>query len=454
MKVRELAAMGLAAVLAAGSLTGCSGGGAVQTEAAKMESAKTEAAGNASGEASSEESSQQAAGDTVLRVYLMKTQWIDAMDQVKAMYLSENPQIKDIEFEIVHSGNYWDNLKGKLASEDMPDIIQMNPGNVLRDWSLHLLALDDMDVLDELNENSVKDGNIDGTQYLVPMGIEGFGIAYNMKLLNSAGVEEVPKTWDELVTACEMLEKAGIQPFVNHYKETNLTFVKHFSMLPALYMDDSRAFLDEMLAGKDMNLPENEYYNKYMDFLDLTMKYGNQDAINVDSNTAQNIFFSEQAAMITDEGSWMTPSINSTNQELAGYVAQGAIPLTNEPERNQLSIFATNLCISATSKHAEEAKKFISWFVSDPECLDFMMKEVANMPAAKSVTVDPAVLGLLAEDVKEYIDEDMAAVYLGPYIPDETYTDTGALFQKYIAGMIDRSECLTGFNKLWMEAAK
>lgn len=453
MKLKKLAAMGLASVIAAGSMMGCSGGTKTQTETTK---AQPEASGQetaATEKPSADETKQEAAGDVVLRVNLMKTQWIDAMDSVKEMYLAKNPQIKDIEFEIVHSGNYWDNLKGKLASEDMPDIVQMNPGNVLRDWSPHLLPLDGMDVLKDLNDSSVKDGSLDGKQYLVPMGIEGFGIAYNMKLLNSVGVEKVPETWDELVDVCEKLQAAGIQPFVNHYKETNLTFVKHFSLLPALYMDDSRAFLGDMLAGKDMNLPENEYYGNYMDFLELTMKYGNQDAINVDSNTAQNIFFSEKAAMITDEGSWMTPSINSTNPELAGYVAQGAVPLTNDPKRNKLSIFATNLAVSATSKHAEEAKKFISWFVSDPECLDFMMKEVANMPAAKAAEVDPAVLGLLAEDVKGYMDRDMAAVYLGPYVPDETYTDTGALFQKFIAGLIDREECLKNFNQLWVDAA-
>lgn len=453
MKLKKLAAMGLISAMAAGIMMGCSGGSTASTQAGneKSEAAKPE---ESSKETESAKQSETSPGDTVLRVYLYKTQWIDAMDKVKEMYLAKNPQVKDIEFEIVHSGNYWDNLKGKLASEDMPDIMQMNPGNILKDWSPHLLPLNDLDVLGELNESSVQDGNLDGSQYLVPMGIEGFGIAYNMKLLNSAGVQEVPKTWDELVDACEKLEAAGIQPFVNHYKETNLTFVKHFSMLSPLYMDDTKSFLDDMLAGKDMNLPENEYYNKFMDFLDLTMKYGNQDAINVDSNTAQNIFFSEQAAMISDEGSWMTPSINSTNPELAGYVAQGAIPLTNDEKRNKLSIFATNLCVSATSKNAEEAKKFISWFVSDPECLDFMMNEVANMPAAKSVQVDPEVLGLLAEDVKDYIDAGMASVYLGPYIPDETYTDTGALFQKYIAGMIERNECLTKYNQLWIDASK
>lgn len=420
---------------------------------AAPEAAGTETAAPAESEQTSQPAeaaeTEAPAGDIVLRVSLMKTQWVDAMEEVKAMYLAENPQIKDIEFEIIHSGNYWDNLKGKLASENLPDIMQMNLGGILQDWSPYLMPLNGLEVLSQFDDTAIEAGTIDGNEYLVPMGAEGFGIVYNMRLLEQVGVTEIPNTFSELVSLCEKLDAAGIQPFVNHYKEANLTFVSHFGAIALVAKDDGMAFMNQLKSAEGVDLSNDAEYHDYLDFLDLTMKYGNQDAVNVDSNTAQNIFMTEGAAMITDEGSWMTPSIAATNPDLLNYVTQGAIPLTDDPSDTKLCTFTTDLCINKDTKYPEEAKKFVSWFVSDPDVLDYMANTVANMSANKNATVDPEVLGHLARDVKAYMDSGMSLIHYGYYIPDEIKTDLGALGQKYISGVITQDEFLKTYADLF-----
>jgi multiple sugar transport system substrate-binding protein/raffinose/stachyose/melibiose transport system substrate-binding protein len=50
----------------------------------------------------------------------------------------------------------------------------------------------------------------DGKRYLVPIGYHYAGIFYNPKVMKDAGIETMPKTWDDLLAACKTLKAKGV----------------------------------------------------------------------------------------------------------------------------------------------------------------------------------------------------------------------------------------------------
>lgn len=53
----------------------------------------------------------------------------------------------------------------------------------------------------------------DGKRYLVPIGFHYAGFFFNPKVMNDAGITEMPKNWDDLVAACQTLKAKGIDAF-------------------------------------------------------------------------------------------------------------------------------------------------------------------------------------------------------------------------------------------------
>jgi len=66
-----------------------------------------------------------------------------------------------------------------------------------------------------LAANTDDSGNI----YGVPLTLIAWIMAYNLKLMNEAGVEKLPITWEEQISACQKLKDSGITPIVYANKE-------------------------------------------------------------------------------------------------------------------------------------------------------------------------------------------------------------------------------------------
>ncbi|MEM8862477.1 MAG: extracellular solute-binding protein, partial [Chloroflexota bacterium] len=67
---------------------------------------------------------------------------------------------------------------------------------------------------DEVFPAGVKElSSFNGKQYFVPQAIQWNGIFFRADVMEAAGVEP-PETWDELLAACDVLNEAGIIPFV------------------------------------------------------------------------------------------------------------------------------------------------------------------------------------------------------------------------------------------------
>jgi raffinose/stachyose/melibiose transport system substrate-binding protein len=141
-------------------------------------------------------------------------------ETLAAEYMEANPNVT---IEITHLENeaFKERLATVMQAGDPPDIFQSWGGGVmwnyaeaglLRDITPELTA-DDSAWKDSFSTQAALDlYSYDSAYYGIPMTFGVVGVWYNTRLFAEAGIESTPQTWEEFLTAVQMLKDAGITP--------------------------------------------------------------------------------------------------------------------------------------------------------------------------------------------------------------------------------------------------
>jgi multiple sugar transport system substrate-binding protein len=107
---------------------------------------------------------------------------------------------------------YWDALATTTAANDSPDVIQMDElylaSYAERGSLLDLAEADEFLDTAKFDKESLKTGQVDGTQYAMPIGITVLSSIVNADLFEEYGVElpdDATWTWDDYATVAEEL---------------------------------------------------------------------------------------------------------------------------------------------------------------------------------------------------------------------------------------------------------
>ena len=122
----------------------------------------------------------------------------------------ENPDIK-VNLEV----QSWDNLEKvvstKIQANDAPDIYNGGPfaGFVGDDLLYPVKDVVSKDTYSDFQDAFLKNAEVDGTAYALPLIASARALFVNNALLQQAGVTEAPKTWDELLDAATKVSALG-----------------------------------------------------------------------------------------------------------------------------------------------------------------------------------------------------------------------------------------------------
>lgn len=137
-----------------------------------------------------------------------------ATEEIIAAFEEENPDI-DVVPDFTDWDGYWNKLSTSVAAGDTPDVMTQEERyvsdyatrGVLADLSE--LAID----TSKIDDTILAGGQIEGTQYALPTGINAYAIIANPAVFEKAGVEipdDTTWTWEEYVeTANAISEGAG-----------------------------------------------------------------------------------------------------------------------------------------------------------------------------------------------------------------------------------------------------
>ncbi|MBQ7480653.1 MAG: extracellular solute-binding protein, partial [Lachnospiraceae bacterium] len=107
---------------------------------------------------------------------------------------------------------YYTALNAKVDAGQTPDVFIVSPGPNLTTYVAPGVAADLTDYLadgwkDTFSSDAVfAQQTYDGKIYAVPLNIAAACVFYNKDIFKEAGAE-VPKTWDDLLAACEKIKE-------------------------------------------------------------------------------------------------------------------------------------------------------------------------------------------------------------------------------------------------------
>ncbi|MDD2956985.1 MAG: extracellular solute-binding protein [Lachnospiraceae bacterium] len=393
------------------------------------------------GTASAEESSEE---PVTLTFFHYKSEWADAFQEVFDA-LEADCNIRVVQ-ESASSTVYFETLQAKLISGEMPDIFHMLVGKSNFDaWNTECADLSGEEWVSKVPSSIIEMCDYDGKLLAMPLAMEGYSIAYNKDLFAQAGIEELPTTITELREACEKLEAAGIQPFVNAYTDV-AHVVRRMFTTPFAHRENAMEYFNDVLEnGGDFT--QDASFNAYYDFLDLTMEYGNEDALTMDFNTERSAFINGEAAMVAGEGMWMKSIAENAGID----INMGLMPILtsdNEEIENVLFNIPQSFCVYNGSEHVEEAKIALNYMLTS-DAADKFFTVMGAYPAYSESSVDISAMGDMAMDFQSYLDEDKTFVMFGPSFPAAAQEDIFASVQKYLAGKCTREESLQEITDSW-----
>ena len=139
-----------------------------------------------------------------------------AFEAVVAQFKKENPGT-DVTFNVYDHESYKQSIRNWLTSAP-PDVVLWYTGNRMRQLSSAGLLADVSDlwtpaIKAQFPAKAIENTTDHGKQYGVPYSTYQWGLYYRADILGKNGVAPIA-TWNEMLSACDKLRGAGLNPIV------------------------------------------------------------------------------------------------------------------------------------------------------------------------------------------------------------------------------------------------
>ncbi|OFI37404.1 carbohydrate-binding protein [Arthrobacter sp. SW1] len=255
-------------------------------------------------------------------------------------------------------------------------------------------------------------GSYPGRTSALPYSIMASSVIYNKEIFAAHGIE-VPKTWSELIAACDKLKAAGVTPFYATWKDDWTIGQGWFDYSVGGELDTIDFFKKLSEEGADVGPVSAVSFQK--DFgqsvgkmLKLAKTYVNKDAASRAYGDGNLAFAQGKAAMYL-QGPWAFSEIAKTAPDLK--LGTFPLPMTDNPEDLKVRV---NVDLAAWipegSKHKDAARKFLEHLYK-PEIIEAYNKSQLGFTPTKDAAVnpDPRVEGMAG-----YYEKGQ--VYQGPSV--------------------------------------
>ena len=274
-----------------------------------------------------------------------------------------------------------------FLSADAPDVTAWYPGNRMAPF-VNAGQFEDISDLWASDPNlstsfeAIKPTmTMDGKQWGVPYSYYQWGIYYRKDLFDKVGIEGEPKTWNELLGACDKLKEAGITPFTigTKFLWTAAGVFDYLNLRTNGY-----EVHNDLTAGKikytDPRIKKTfENWKEMMDrcsFVDNHATMSWQDALApfAKGEAAMYVMGNFAVAAMKDAG---------LSDDQIDYFP---FPSITEGMARAEEAPADALFIPSNAKNKEDARKFLA-FIAQPEIQSEWNKTIGQLPPNSKATV-------------------------------------------------------------------
>ncbi|WP_155971363.1 ABC transporter substrate-binding protein [Paenibacillus sp. Soil522] len=289
----------------------------------------------------------------------------DATLKALDLYTQKNPNVT---FEPEFSGwdGYWDKLATQSAAKNAPDIIQMDASYLAEYAGRNQLAdLSTGVATGDIDAALLNTGKYQDKLYAIPLGNNAIGMAYNKEAVEKLGITKPANgwTWDQFFAfGKEAKAKVGSDKYV--LPDLSAAFGQYVNY--QLSKGLGQVFTDD---GK-LNLDKDSYLEFERKFAELRK----EGIVPPGEVSVTDKELDPQLDLMVN-GTTLVRIVHAAQANSFDSLKPGVFDFVTIPKNEQAggwlkpSMFWS---ASANSEHVEEAKKFIDWFINDPEAAEIL----------------------------------------------------------------------------------
>ncbi|WP_295990579.1 extracellular solute-binding protein [Rugamonas sp.] len=334
---------------------------------------------------------------TTITALVWAPDWPQEMQEIAAAFTRAHPRIK-VEVQFMIGNSVEENLKPKVAANRLPDLVSLNP-------NAYATRLADQGILVDVGRSAAWDNMLDqlkpdwtapsGRHYGVAGGIAATLIYYNKEMFRKAGIGALPTNFEQFLTVCEQLKKAGYTPLVLDGAYPNMLgngpFSYGFANNVAARQPDWR---EALAAGKlDLNTPEVADIFAKIKLL-AARGYLQPGYMNTGYADGLKLYADGRAAMAF-EGTW------AAGRLMGGRVASGVfVPPWNAPGKRVVPVLGSETGFAVCdTRHREAALQFLDYLVGAG--YPMQQNKRRNIPSMKQLAApavsDPQMTAYIAQ---------------------------------------------------------
>lgn len=428
---KKLLALSASIVLAAGVLSACG-------------------SNNNTGNEGAANGGTAADAPVTINMFTASPEYTDAFNAYIAEYKKVKPNVT-INLEIMQA-DYNTVLKSRIAAGSTPDVFQTTAGGDIDTFAEYSADLTDEPLAAAMTDAvKVNMSSSDGRVLGLPIKGNLMNMVYNKKLLEEAGITEVPKTMSQMEDAIAKLEAKGITPFANAYKEWWVW--KHiFQNFVNAAAEDAgitpKELVDKFIAGETTFKDHPVLYDNFFKFIDMTVAHGTDKPLERDSNAEVSDFASGKAAFMTGKGAWDEEAIKKINPDIE--IGIVGYPVSEKAEQALLVTGADQaLRINKDSKVAAETIEFFNWLYTSDYGKNWFSSVAKVIPPIKDAPLPDLDM---PKQMEEALKTEKSGDLSVNYSLDTFHQKFGELMQSYIgSGSDSKDKVIDEIQKAWVQ---
>ncbi len=401
--------------------------------------------------------------DAKLTMYQFSVENHDNYQSLIDKYNEIHPNI-EINLESVGGGSDWRaSLKAKIAGGEEPTLILVEGPSDFADFSSLLTDLSDQPWVEHMYDSSREEVTLDGKVIACPSAIVDYGLLYNKRIFEAAGIdastlttyEAIDSAFADLKTKIESGELSEQFPLLEAVcelpaKET-WVLVNHGANIA---LGNEFASANEAYNAETI---EFKYADGFKDYLDLMIKYttnaDNPAALNaVDYATALGGGFAIERVAVLQMGQWIIPEVEAIDPELAKEIGVLPMPLKGVKEDTICYGGASYFIVNQNSAEEQQAaaKDFLNFMIMSDEGKDCSINVMNNNVPFDNMA-DYPVQNVISAEGNAYAAEGKTTPLVFGGYPSGWMDAFGAELQSYIAGTQTWEETIENAKTAWAD---
>lgn len=315
-----------------------------------------------------------------------------------------------IDLQNVPTDNYAAILKTKMASDDLPDIVNVHM--ITESFDCENVTIDENTFLDiseleniaDYSESIRESVSRNGKIYYMPESQNTLGVLYNKAVFEEHGYE-IPTNKTEYIGLMDQMKEDGITPLAGSFGESwsaqIIPFIAYDQYVTLPYPEIPRKLYDSATNTREMKWTELEQAEAVLGLANEWVEAGyfTEEPLGSDATVACQMLATGQAAMFIT-GNWEY-SVAQASAPEGTEIGMFALPLNEEGEEMAVPVQADGgLCINSKSENLEAAKTALNYYLS-AEIQEATMKDMNGLSTNTKVVSTDAFVQEMADFIEK-----------------------------------------------------